>query len=412
MLIEQDIIYSNPSSDLDAPSPNANDTTKLVAGGISLLNDLLTSIRSKAMPRRALFSSVPLEIGPGLKISVKGYIIFKRQEPHRSCYVWVAGQKAQIARGVTTQFADESTKVVDPTDIKKAYRFGGEQILFSKEETAALRYFGDPVIRIIGFKPASFLPIWANIRPSIFIYPSEEHFVGSIRIFSALYQKLLADQKMAIAWYVPRTNTTPTIAAILPGEERLDEAGRQRIPPGLWLIPLPFVDDIRQNPDVSSIEAPKPLVDAMRQVVRALHLPKAQYLPEKYSNPGQYPYSFWTIANGDAALQWHYQILQALALDEELPEKPVDRTVPKYRQMNKVSVISEVSRHFADFFRTLAPSSRTGMRSSTGSFYSGRTKDRLRRARWSNGRLLDRHCTEERRNGPESTSTMPLMMRK
>lgn len=38
-----------------------------------------------------------------------------------------------------------------------------------------------------------------------------------------------------------------------------------------------------------------------------------------------------------AALQWHYRILQALALDEDHPGDPEDKTVPKYRQIDKVS---------------------------------------------------------------------------
>jgi ATP-dependent DNA helicase 2 subunit 1 len=40
------------------------------------------------------------------------------------------------------------------------------------------------------------------------------------------------------------------------------------------------------------------------------------------------------------ALQWHYRILQALALDEDLPEKPEDKTIPKYRQIDKVGYLS------------------------------------------------------------------------
>jgi ATP-dependent DNA helicase 2 subunit 1 len=54
--------------------------------------------------------------------------------------------------------------------------------------------------------------------------------------------------------------------------------------------------------------------------VQQLQLPKAIYDPSKYPNP---------------QLQWHYKILQALALDEELPEKPEDKTVPKFRQIDK-----------------------------------------------------------------------------
>ena len=51
-----------------------------------------------------------------------------------------------------------------------------------------------------------------------------------------------------------------------------------------------------------------------------LNLPKGIYDPSKYPNP---------------SLQWHYRILQALALDDEIPEKPEDKTVPKFRQIDK-----------------------------------------------------------------------------
>lgn len=36
------------------------------------------------------------------------------------------------------------------------------------------------------------------------------------------------------------------------------------------------------------------------------------------------------------ALQWHYRILQALALDEDLPAETEDKTIPKYKQIDKV----------------------------------------------------------------------------
>ena len=51
-----------------------------------------------------------------------------------------------------------------------------------------------------------------------------------------------------------------------------------------------------------------------------LHLPKGIYNPSRYPNP---------------SLQWHYRILQALALDEDLPAKPEDKTIPKHRQIDK-----------------------------------------------------------------------------
>jgi len=56
----------------------------------------------------------------------------------------------------------------------------------------------------------------------------------------------------------------------------------------------------------------------MGEVVRSVTL--KSFNPAKYPNP---------------ALQWHYRILQAIALEEELPEQPEDKTIPKYNAIHK-----------------------------------------------------------------------------
>ncbi|CRG87183.1 ATP-dependent DNA helicase II subunit 1 [Talaromyces islandicus] len=317
-----DIIYKTTPNDPQTSglTPTLTQVPTSGGDGISLLNSLLSSVNSKSVPRRALFSNVPLEFGPNFKISVTGYLIFKKQEPARSCYIWLGGEKPEIAQGTTTQMAEDTARTVEKGEIRKAYKFGGEQVSFTIEEQQALRNFGDPVIRIIGFKPISSLPIWASTKHSTFIYPSEEDFVGSTRVFSALQQKLLRDQKIGIVWFIPRRNAAPVLAAMLPGPEKMDENDVQITPPGMWILPLPFADDIRQNPETNLVVAPEPLIDHMRTVVQQLQLPKAQYDPRKYPNP---------------SLQWHYRILQALALDEDLPEQPEDKTIPRYRQIDK-----------------------------------------------------------------------------
>ena len=50
------------------------------------------------------------------------------------------------------------------------------------------------------------------------------------------------------------------------------------------------------------------------------------FLTLKSFNPAKYP---------NPALQWHYRILQAIALEEELPEKAEDKTLPKYSAIHK-----------------------------------------------------------------------------
>jgi ATP-dependent DNA helicase 2 subunit 1 len=222
----------------------------------------------------------------------------------------------------TSHMADDTARVVEKNEVRKAYKFGGDTITFTPEEMIQIRQcFGEPVIRIIGFKSLSLLPLWANINKATFVYPSEADFVGSTRTFSALQQKLLKDKKMGVAWFIARRNAAPVITAIVPGQEKFDENGDQTMPPGLWLVPLPFADDIRQLPEqLNHLRTTDELTDSMRKVVEQLQLPKGEYDPSKYPNPD---------------LQWFYRILQAMALEEEVPEKPDDKTIPKYRQINK-----------------------------------------------------------------------------
>lgn len=342
-----DLVYPTSPSDPDAPVAIASTTKVAKSGdGITLLKQLLSSINSKAAPRRALFS-LPLEIGPGLRIGVKGFILIKRQEHAKSCYVWVGGEKPQIVTASTSHMADDTARVVEKGELRKAYKFGGDTITFTPEEFTQIRQcFGEPIIRIIGFKPLSSLPIWANIGKATFVYPSEADFVGSTRVFSALQQKLLESQRMALAWFVARKNAAPVMAAIMPGQEKVDESGEQTMPPGLWLVPLPFADDIRQCPEQpTEPRTTNELTDKMRVIIEQLQLPKGVYDPSKYPNPD---------------LQWFYRILQAMALEEEVPEKADDKTIPRYKQIDKRAA-EYIQAYGEEFESTFAVKARTSL---------------------------------------------------
>ncbi|KAF9881699.1 ku70 protein [Colletotrichum karsti] len=314
-----DIIYRDQTAEA-----NLSEVRNSKSGdGITLLNSLVSNINSKETPKRSLFSNIPFEIAPGLRISVKGYNIIHRQTPARTSYVWLDGEKPQLAVGETTRMADDSARTVEKPEFKKAYKFGGEYVHFTTEEQKSLKDFGTPIIRIIGFKPRSMLPFWASVKKSTFIFPSEEDYVGSTRVFTALWQKLLKDKKIGVAWAITRSNANPILVAIIPSHEKSeDDSATPFLPAGLWLTPLPFADDLRDGPEPPAdiVRSTHELTDKMRTIVQQLQLPKAMYNPKKYPNP---------------ALQWHYQILQALALEDELPEKAEDATEPKYKAISK-----------------------------------------------------------------------------
>jgi ATP-dependent DNA helicase 2 subunit 1 len=55
-------------------------------------------------------------------------------------------------------------------------------------------------------------------------------------------------KRMAIALFCPRRNVIPTFAALLPQKEERGADG-QIEPPGIYVIPLPYADDIREVPE-------------------------------------------------------------------------------------------------------------------------------------------------------------------
>lgn len=332
--LAQDIVYRDPAAGSSSPEEIK---TSRSGDGLTLLNSLISNINSKQTPKRSYFSNLPFELAPGMRISIRGYHVLHRQVPARTCYVWLDGEKAQLATGETTKL-DSDARTIEKSEIKKAYKFGGEFVYFNPDELKGLKSFGEPGLKIIGFKPRELLPSWASVKKSTFIYPSEDDYVGSTRVFSALWKKLLADQKMGLAWFISRSNANPILVAVLPSRSPDDEDSTTPfLPAGLWLYPLPFADDIREVDLKTTVRCSNELIDQMRVIVQNLQLPKAMYNPTKYPNP---------------ALQWHYRILQTLALEEEVPEHPEDATLPRYRAINK-----RVGGYLVDWGKALAEES-------------------------------------------------------
>ncbi|KKA29925.1 hypothetical protein TD95_001465 [Thielaviopsis punctulata] len=324
-----DIIYR----DFEAENNDSDVVASKSGDGLTLLKSLISNITSKQVSKRALFSNLPLEITPKLIITVSGYNVLHKQKPERRCYVWLGGEKPQIVKSQTSRYAMDTAETVSNEEMTRAYKLGGEYVHFKPQEQKELRNFGKPVIRILGFKPRSCIRPWESVGKSTFIYPSEAMYEGSTRVFVALWKKLLKDDKVGIVWAITRSNARPGLFALIPSKEEIEEAtGLTYLPAGMWLYPIPFADDIRQAPEFP-LKPPPPeqAVEEMTAVVENLWLPQKRYNPSKYPNP---------------QLQWHYRILQAMALGEEIPEELEDLTIPRYKAMNRRAggAISELNK--------------------------------------------------------------------
>ncbi|CCJ29852.1 unnamed protein product [Pneumocystis jirovecii] len=195
-----------------------------------------------------------------------------------------------------------------------AYDFGGEKILFSKKQIDSLHFYGDPVIRILGFKPLDQLHFWENILPSYFLYPIDNKNHSSSKIFISLAHVLYKHDKIAVAWFHPYKNSNPRICVLVSNFDINEKQKRgYELPQGIFAIILPFSDDIRLNPQQTSVKAPDVLIDKMCDIIE--HLIVNTYNPLEYKSPG---------------IQWIYKKLQSIILEEDSCISIEDNTIPNY----------------------------------------------------------------------------------
>ncbi|CAO3596197.1 unnamed protein product [Absidia cylindrospora] len=218
---------------------------------------------------------------------------------------------------MTTYKCVDSNLILSDLDVKYFFLYGGEKVVFTKEEIETMRRFDSPGLTLLGFKPRDALLPQYNYRHAMFIYPNEKEYEGSTRTFAALLDAALDQDKIAICNLQSRVNTIPRTVALLPQAERFDDDGVQVAPPGFHLISLPFADDIRNIPIESTPQASDEQLDSMKTIINKLFI-KNDYDPMDFQNPG---------------LQQHYALLQAVALDEQF-EEPEDKTIPKFDKIN------------------------------------------------------------------------------
>ncbi|KAJ7771072.1 SPOC like C-terminal domain-containing protein [Mycena maculata] len=303
---------------------------------ISRIEDLLDQMRFHEVPKRAQFS-IPFELANGLSIGVKGYGLVAEQKKGAYKYFVDLGERMEIAT-VRTTYVDEDRqaeiekpKMVFGMDVGAAGDDNdesgtrvvkpGQRPFYTAEDIRSFRTLGrEPGLKLLGFKDRSELRFEDNIKHSQFIYPDETTYAGSKRTFSALLKSMIKKKKMGLVLSLTRRNASPVFCALLPQEERVDEAGWTD-PAGFHLIPLPFADDIRAAPVEKGCRASESVKDAARAWIDKLSVKNGAYPPDSYPNP---------------ALAFHNAQLQATAFGEEFDiDSFEDLTAPKVDMIHK-----------------------------------------------------------------------------
>lgn len=192
--------------------------------------------------------------------------------------------------------------------------------MIEKHELKNIKVLDTPSIRLIGFKARSALKDYHNLKHSSYIFPDEAAVRGSSVVYASLLQKMLEMDKIAICKMTARSNASMRMVALVPFKELVKD-GLQVYPSGLYVIYLPFADDIRVDPMAPMQKAEEAQILAGVTLVRKLRI--EDFDCRNFDNP---------------QLQHHYMMLEAIALDRDESElqRPEDTVVPDFEGMERL----------------------------------------------------------------------------
>lgn len=290
-----------------------------------MFEELLCRVQRKEYKKRPL-ATLPLILADGIELGVSVYNLCRSAT--KSSYVNLDSHTNEEVKIHTKYICKDTGRELMPTDIKLYQMFGGEKVIFEKEEVTSMKTFGDPGLLLMGFKPRSSVKTYHHIRPAQFLYPSEKSVSGSTTLFSALLGRCIARDVVPICRFIPRRSSPPRFVALLPQEEEIDEHNNQVKPPGFHVIFLPFTDDLRRLKYEQTPKATTEQINKAKQVIKNL---TSGFDSSNFENP---------------SLQKHFKNLEALALDRDEPEELIDHTEPKTEAIDRKA--GEAIKQFKD----------------------------------------------------------------
>ncbi|CAH9131501.1 unnamed protein product [Cuscuta epithymum] len=282
--------------------------------------DLKDQLRKRIFKKRKV-RRINFTIANGLSIQVNTYALIR--PTNTGTIAWLDSVTNLPLK--TEKFlicGDTGTMIQEPP--KRFQLYKNETIMFSVDELSEVKKISTGDLHLLGFKPLSCLKDYHNLRPSTFVFPSDEEAMGSTCVFIALHRSMIRLKRFAVAFY--GSSSQSRLVALIAQEEITTTRGQVE-PPGMHMIFLPYSDDIRHveelHADSESLpHATDDQTKAASTVVRRIDL--KDFSVCQFSNP---------------ALQRHYAILQALALDEdEMPEMK-DETLPDEEGMSRPGIV-------------------------------------------------------------------------
>nr|CAD1841719.1 unnamed protein product [Ananas comosus var. bracteatus] len=288
------------------------------------LEDMTDQLRKRIFKKRKV-KTLTFSIANGISIEVNTYALIRPTLP--GAIMWldsVTNLPLKNERSIIC--ADTGALYQAPP--KRFQPYKNEIIKFSVNELSEIKKLSNNHLRLLGFKPLDCLKDYHNLRPSTFIFPTDEEIVGSTRIFIALHKSMLRLRRFALAFH--GSSTHPQLVALV-AQDEITSASGQVEPPGMHMIYLPYSDDIRH------IEEDHMAADDNASRATDEQIKKASVLLRRIDLK-----NFSVCQFTNPALQRHYGILQALALGEDEMPDIKDETVPDEEGMARPGIVNVI----------------------------------------------------------------------
>ncbi|KAK4421555.1 ATP-dependent DNA helicase 2 subunit KU70 [Sesamum alatum] len=283
--------------------------------------DMKDQLRKRIFRKRKV-RRINFIIAGGISIELNTYALVRPTNP--GAITWLDSVTNLPLKADRSFFcSDTGALLQEPPKLFQTYK--NENIMFSANELSEIKRVSTGHLRLLGFKPLSCLKDYHNLRPSTFVFPSDEEVIGSTCIFIALHRSMLRLKRFAVAFY--GSSTHPQLVALVAQDEIVSASG-QIEPPGMHMIYLPYSDDIRPVEELHTDTNPMAPRATEDQIKSASSLVKRVDLKN---------FSVCQFAN--PALQRHYAVLQALALDEDEMPDTKDETLPDEEGLARPGIV-------------------------------------------------------------------------
>lgn len=231
--------------------------------------------------RKKANSKVQFEIGENVRFGVALYSMARKALKPSKVLLDRDTDNVIVRKRVYLQTTNDQSevKLMGPGDQRKSIEYGNEKIFFTTDEHSRIHSMLPRGIKLLGFKPITSIQTEYFINPCLFMFPCEDQFEGSTKIFAALWSRCLARQLAMIGLMVQRYKSTPTIVALVPQEN--DENLRSN---GFRVIYLPYKED-KRTLDVFTKEVPEVTEMDNEVMTKMFKRMKFKFNPSYFENP-------------------------------------------------------------------------------------------------------------------------------